>query len=374
MDRIFESLPETIETLVISRPSNPFTDPFTDDGSCYGNNTPPPMSIGRLSQLKSLHVDSALNAHSIREILAKCGSLERLQLQTRTGFDMSVIAEALRKYCPLVYEFNVSGPCPAFSERDWIKLLEASVGGWRTLSFHSMPFTLPMLDTVLGCAATLENLLVDTLPSLSSKDIQRLLCSAPKLKRLSLLPDEKSLYKTPACLDAEDMMRSKWACCDTLESLKLAIRKVPRPDLVKRTNSRPFTETEKDAHRRNFPTISERTVYDQLSKLKSLRELVLGVEEKANVRNHEHYNMERIVEGEYYDRNHSQYKLQYDCLGMSLETGMDMLKDLKEMRCLGVDKMAVNFDRAEEQAWVKVNWPKFDQVADDFWETRDRMK
>ncbi|GJJ74624.1 transcription factor TFIIIB component B'' [Entomortierella parvispora] len=347
LNRIVESLPDTIETLVISRPSNPFRDPSADDGSCYDRSAIQPMSIRSLPHLRSLHVNSALSTGSLREILTQCGSLERFQIEAAMGYDVPLLAETLKRHCPRLCELNASGPCPTLEEKDWVELLKSSVGGWKTLSFDGIPFTPLILDTVLEYADTLENLLIDVLLSPSSKAIQRILCSTPRLKRLCLLPARYSHFSIPAFLEAQDMLRSEWACCDTLESLMLMIRGIPRPDLVTRTNGRPFTDAERAAHKRNFPTISERTVYNQLGKLTKLQELILGHEETVNVNNYEFYDAERIAEAEYYDRNHAQFRLQYDCLSMSLAAGLDQLKDLKEMRSAGMSGISTRIDKGQ---------------------------
>ncbi|KAG0273294.1 hypothetical protein BGZ95_010890 [Linnemannia exigua] len=96
-------------------------------------------------------------------------------------------------------------------------------------------------------------------------------------------------------------------------------------------------------------------------RLESLKELVLGIDDVDLL---EEVRMaEEESEGEYYDSggedNGVQRGFQYECLEMSLRSGMGQMCGLKELRSLKVEAMATRFWKEEEQAWVRAQWPRF---------------
>ena len=48
---------------------------------------------------------------------------------------------------------------------------------------------------------------------------------------------------------------------------------------------------------------------------------------------------------------------QYGCLRLSLESGLDLMKDLKQLRVLDVSGMAHRIG-VQELEWMHVNWPR----------------
>ncbi|KAF9964430.1 hypothetical protein BGZ70_006463, partial [Mortierella alpina] len=63
------------------------------------------------------------------------------------------------------------------------------------------------------------------------------------------------------------------------------------------------------------------------------------------------------TEGEYHDQNLPQAECQYECLSFTLESGLDLLRDLKELRVIDLSNMAVGIDGEAEQQWMKKHWP-----------------
>ncbi len=103
----------------------------------------------------------------------------------------------------------------------------------------------------------------------------------------------------------------------------------------------------------------QRQVYTQLGKLTKLRELVLSLSlESARLRHPvDLADYEWETEGLYYDSRFQQAERQYECLSFTLESGLDLLRDLKELRVIKLNDMAVGIDGEEEQRWVKEHWP-----------------
>ncbi|KAF9081121.1 hypothetical protein BGX23_001286, partial [Mortierella sp. AD031] len=52
---------------------------------------------------------------------------------------------------------------------------------------------------------------------------------------------------------------------------------------------------------------------------------------------------------------------QYSCLPLTLESGLDLLSELKELRELNVEQMAHRIG-VKEARWMLDNWPKLEKV------------
>jgi hypothetical protein len=52
---------------------------------------------------------------------------------------------------------------------------------------------------------------------------------------------------------------------------------------------------------------------------------------------------------------------QYDCLEMTLESGLDQLKDLKNLRVLDVQRMEQRIGLKEVQ-WMSLHWPRLREI------------
>ncbi|KAG0368595.1 hypothetical protein BGX24_002763, partial [Mortierella sp. AD032] len=58
-----------------------------------------------------------------------------------------------------------------------------------------------------------------------------------------------------------------------------------------------------------------------------------------------------------YQRGDREIYRQYDCLAMTLDSGLDLLKGLKELRVVGLEDMEVYIDGDGEQSWFAEHWP-----------------
>lgn len=62
--------------------------------------------------------------------------------------------------------------------------------------------------------------------------------------------------------------------------------------------------------------------------------------------------------------------LQYACLFLILENGLDLLEGLKSLRRLRIEKLS-HCIGVEEKEWIMENWPDFEQPSrDTFWTER----
>ncbi|KAF9904573.1 hypothetical protein EC991_002562 [Linnemannia zychae] len=190
--------------------------------------------------------------------------------------------------------------------------------------------------------ATLEFVRMEGAAFFGSKNIQRLLCSAPKLKELNLLRPAWSGCKDDGHIEALDMVESEWVCTN-LEVFECEIGGIPHPRSTFLSLSDPgYESTMKDIRERNLDL--HRKVYSQLGRLTKLRELKLG-----------------SSWSDVYDTHGFRYTRLKDCLEMTLDSGLDLLRPLKELERMGLDEMDVYIGR-KELAWMKEHWPKLKSI------------
>jgi hypothetical protein len=199
-------------------------------------------------------------------------------------------------------------------------------------------------SVLLEHAATLEVVQMDGAVFFESTDIQRLLCSAPNLRKFSLLGIGRPEEMGDGHIEARDMVMSEWVCTN-LEVFECEIGGIPRPDITRN----PYDGSAEDyilEGTREESLDLQRKVYAQLGKLTKLRKLALGSPQVNDRLNKAYMDYDRL----------------FDCLAMTLDSGLDLLKDLKELKSVYLDNMEVYVDRCELE-WVKENWPKLKTIS-----------
>ncbi|KAF9128174.1 hypothetical protein BGW39_005306 [Mortierella sp. 14UC] len=198
-------------------------------------------------------------------------------------------------------------------------------------------------DALFKHAPTIEIVRMESAPCFESQDIQQLLCSAPNLKELYLFGQERGVENVDGCMDAHDIVASEWVCTE-LEVFGCEIGEIPRPDITHDIAGRPSREFIRSGSRQKSIEL-QRGVYSQFGRLTKLRELTLGNALRPDL-----------------DADMWEHERLYDCLAMTLESGLDLMRGLKELEVVRLDAMEVYIDRDEEKAWVKENWPKVKNV------------
>ncbi|KAK3848330.1 MAG: hypothetical protein J3R72DRAFT_484544 [Linnemannia gamsii] len=215
-------------------------------------------------------------------------------------------------------------------------LLERATGGLKSIVLHDNERRLlvgPKSAEVLvrKHAPTLEVLRVRSIRRFPSTCIQQLLMNAPRLKELYLLPHERSDNDAgDGFLDANDVGpfekeeeknedkeqegENGWACRN-LETFACQIGGIPRPDLLVSTSALTTTNNNNNTSKHFLQGIVtksltlQRRVYTQLGRLTNLKSLQLNTCHDTK---------------------------QNDCLAMTLESGLDLMKDLKQLKDLGL--------------------------------------
>ncbi|KAF9377880.1 hypothetical protein CPB97_009889 [Podila verticillata] len=272
--------------------------------------------------------------------------------------------------CPKKNELDFENVFEVFSDEDAAELL-ASEDEWTSICLNGLPGRLDppgplMVETLLERCGYLENLdIFSSAEYISSRQLQQILCRSPRLLSLdaSLWHLDDSNARNLK-LDAHDAIREPWAC-SRMTHLKIEIGGVPRPDikvgydgsldirvdrggcLVKGTL---FGGTVEESHR------IQRQVYQQLARLTELTELQLGGDLwEADEYTHQ---TEFGEQGQLIDVD---MLFQLNCLEMSLDSGLDLLSGLKELRVLDVTRMAHRIG-VPELEWMQRNWPNLEKA------------
>ncbi|KAK5816971.1 hypothetical protein F5H01DRAFT_342133 [Linnemannia elongata] len=291
----------------------------------------------------------------------------------------------------LLFESKFSSCPDADMSAQLARLISKGSGGqrgWRTLGFQYQSVRYDMLDSqvvnaILEQSATLENLRIGAPSSFSSSAIHQLLCSAPNLQRLDILPSELRIdYELePYMLLAKDITEvpsREWVCLG-LESFKCMIGGIPRLDLESRTNGwslRGIEYHDPDRYTAHKSRFIQRKVLGQLGRLTNLRQITLGLEMDVDFGRC----WDQCCYEEYGEMSDEEYCAelesdpdpgqQYACLTLTLEDGLDLLRDLRSLRRIRFEKMS-HCMTDKEREWMKSNWPEYGkEYIDAFWTER----
>ncbi|KAG0333862.1 hypothetical protein BG000_008831 [Podila horticola] len=202
--------------------------------------------------------------------------------------------------------------------------------------------------------STLEVFCVES-PCLSSKDIQQLLCSTPRLRVFNILSvDRNEPIEYGSCLNASDV-HTEWACT-SLRVFGCPIRGIPRPDVKREVYDGPTSDNVLESNHQKSLDLQKR-IYCQLARLTHLRELRMGISYDTESQNYRRFDKEN--------------ERQHDCLAMSLKSGLDLLSGLKSLRVVALEDMEVSIDDENEKNWVAQNWPRVDVLTTDPGTDRD---
>ncbi|KAF9976141.1 hypothetical protein BGZ65_007956 [Modicella reniformis] len=214
-------------------------------------------------------------------------------------------------------------------------LLSGSRKGWKVVKAKFMwDVGEVIMEALANHFPTLEVFDVNFCEDYMFNDLVRVLSSSPNLHTLITIDDNWLLRCQNPHLeavkfidrDANTGLLKAWKCETTLKVLKLKIRGIPRPDLE--GDGVVGEEYPGQGHE------IQRPVYDRLARFTNLETLWLG---------------------EY------RWLDQWDCLEMSLESGLYKLKGLKALKELNVWCMKTKIG-LEEVQWMTENWPRLNAI------------
>ncbi|KAF9309901.1 hypothetical protein BG003_009156, partial [Podila horticola] len=188
------------------------------------------------------------------------------------------------------------------------------------------------------------------------KTLHRVLSSSPRLKALITIDDKWRHRSRIPYIDAKDFIEvhplsfilNPWASETSLKVLKTKISCIPRPDVSKDLDGGYRFDALMETYAGEGKHI-QRRVYERLARFTNLEELCLGHDARPNIYPESFYNGGA---GEDY---------QYECLEMTLETGLAQLKDLKNLRVLDVQRMEQRIGLKEVQ-WMALHWLRLREI------------
>ncbi|KAF9949708.1 hypothetical protein BGZ65_007116 [Modicella reniformis] len=206
-------------------------------------------------------------------------------------------------------------------------LLSASRVGWKSVEINSSVNLGELsLEVLIKHTSTLKCLRLPRCLEVEGALLKRILPSCDKLEAFVVLvePQMLSMLDAIPTIDAQDFIDletdsdslTPWPCEDTLKVLSLEIS----------ADSHPFK--------------GQSQIYKRLARFVNLEKLLM-----------------RCLFDEY-ETNGS--TILYECLEMSLESGLSRLEGLKKIRVLSVGSLMKVGER--EAQWMRDNWPKLREV------------
>ncbi|KAF9906351.1 hypothetical protein EC991_000753 [Linnemannia zychae] len=277
------------------------------------------------------------NAHLVQSLKLQC-DIEKFREFLQAFPDISL---------PQLTSTEILGHC-ATDDQAFINFIQhGSYTGWKELAItlhHSTirkpAFGTRLFEAVAGNAAlSIEVLRFDWNGRFESKDIDMILCSAPNLKELWITSNRPT--RRTSMLYAPEIVDSEWICND-LKVFSCRIGGIPRPDIIRQIcGSPPSVFTLNELHQKSATLQSQ--VYSKLARFKKLQVLRLGWSLDDGDQN------SLAQDREFYR--------QYGCLAMTVDSGLDIMKDLKDLRVVELQDMEVYVDGDREKTWFAENWP-----------------
>ncbi|KAF9920901.1 hypothetical protein FBU30_009136 [Linnemannia zychae] len=325
----------------------------------------------------SIHFDPTKLA-----LLARCPNLERIVLESPDSCTIEYLAQAVKEFCPKLIDLVWDG-VNDYADDLTSAMLKSTKLGWRVLTLPYMEDFGPLsYEVLMGSVETLEELVLDKWGN--DAEVRHdyfldLLCSAKNLRLLDGHRDgDRLIHQTAVEVHAFNAFKQHadrgrdrtWALGPRMEYLQMQIVGVPRPDVVCRDNGRPldswrFEGSLDDSRRYDV----QKWIYEQLGRMTSLKTLVLGMIgicyydlEKYDLEDGTKYKSKPADLEDALERLGERCKLiSYQCLEFSLESGLEKLSGLKELRVLNVQDTAHRIG-VKELEWMHVHWPKLKEI------------
>ncbi|KAK3815466.1 MAG: hypothetical protein J3Q66DRAFT_344806 [Benniella sp.] len=280
----------------------------------------------------------------------RCKAVEALEL-TYGSPGLQDAVTAIETFFPNLntISFGEDLLCDTMEDANLARVLFASQVGWRSISImRYVDFGEQSWKALSQHASTLENFTIMRWPHPEKFKPRPFFTSFPRLRSFVTLSEGWIAKSDIISTDVDEWIHqdplsgsfTPWLCEISLTDLRIRISGIPRPDVIC-----------DDSGQKRQPVVDEtypgegrmiqHQVYERLSRFVNLEVLWLG---------HNSCDAFAIV--------HSN---QYECLEMSLESGLDQLEGLKRLRVLNVSLMATRIGQSEAR-WMAEQWPKLREI------------
>ncbi|KAF9399252.1 hypothetical protein BGZ94_005764, partial [Podila epigama] len=311
----------------------------------------PPPKKNQIQTLKLVGGLTSYNSPHILRLIRHLGHLESLHLDTFSAHHSPLFAESLARYCPRLVHLNAM-ETPFYDNCDVLPLLRASVSGWKSLV---LPYCFRISHEaykviVDHSASSLEEFVLERDADLQGTQVRQMLSQFESLRVCHL----DSWCDVTALLHPS----VDWACARSLESLRIVLNGIPRPDIKENHNGRPLDE--ESLHQGDSMDVSrtlQKKLCAQLGTLTRLKTLTLGTDfgefHWADDREEGYSNTMGL--------NCNGY--QYECLELTLESGLDSMAGLVRLEKLDLTRMSHRIG-VPELEWMKTHWPTLETIVD----------
>ncbi|GJJ76201.1 poly(A) polymerase [Entomortierella parvispora] len=280
---------------------------------------------------------------NILRLLPRCINLQILEVSQLSKIYIDPLLTVLQQCCPHLRELTWHDN-EDVSDEVIAQVLSFSSCGWKKLYFPLFVNFGPLsCKALMGHAETLEVLDSEGLRGLNGEPIQRFLENAKVLRHFrGAIYTRRFVFSEDVVIDASQILdlsnpnfvgeRKAWACAESLESLQVLITGIPRWDVLYRREGQPLFLDLEDRAKAGSDQL-ERRVYSQLGKMTKLKKLLLGHPEALQGNTWDMDDIRDQIEEELH-RSIVVRPFQHWCLSFSLDAGLELLRDLKELSVL----------------------------------------
>ncbi|KAG0227844.1 hypothetical protein BGW41_003659 [Actinomortierella wolfii] len=320
-------------------------------------------------KLEHVHIRNVYSESFLRSALNHFRDIESIALDRLGPSMISVLADTFESL-PRLRDLCITYRAVSLNEKDYAKLLAAGGSNrWRKIDLPCLG--LNVVAALAHHADTLEHLTVKKLDSNVDQSLVDLLASCTRIRYLHL---HSHVFNAQTFIDYSNNLDGKqeeeleqlqqpqqqcrplrpWKCEKTLVEFKARIGCIPRSDIPLNLLGKPHDD-EGVCLSEIYPGQShelQEQVMTRLGRFHNLQHIQLGLEDltedvRQRIKNSANH------QGPPYDDP----SYQYECLDMTLENGLGMLHQLRQLRHLNVGRMASRIGPKEVE-WMIEHWPR----------------
>ena len=288
---------------------------------------------------------------SLSSLWRRCESVEALDLvRCDIGF-FQLMPTVIGSFLPNINAIRIGQGDRRYElgDDDLARLLSASRLGWISIDIQGyLNFGERSWEALSQHTSTLQNVKLYHQKGVEPRQILSLF---PKLQTFVTLGIN---YLKVSSIDASEWIHrdsmsgslTPWPSEYTLTDLRIKISGIPRPDVTHDHRGEIRQPAVDESYHGEGRKIQQQ-VYERLSRFVNLEVLWLGSNS---------FYYEETFRG-----LESVLDRQYECLAMSLESGLGRLEGLKRLKVLNVSLMATKIGQKEAQ-WMAWQWPKLREI------------